>query len=69
MSLETQARSAAADAPSASLADAALDTRDKTLLERMLANQAFWVTVALVLICTNQPRWRLCWEPDGIRSR
>jgi len=51
MSLETQARSAATDAPSASLADAALDTRDKTLLERMLANQAFWVTVALVLIC------------------
>jgi ribose transport system permease protein len=49
MSLETQAGSVNKNA--ASLAEALLDAREKTFLEKVFANQAFWVTLALLLIC------------------
>src|SRR5579872_549663 len=49
MSLETQASSVGKNA--ASLTDAALDTREKTFLEKVFANQPFWVTIALLAIC------------------
>ncbi len=49
MSLETQAGSVNKNA--ASLAEASLDAREKTVLEKVFANQAFWVSVALLLIC------------------
>lgn len=49
MSLETQAGSVNKNA--ASLAEALLDAREKTVLEKVFANQAFWVSVALLLIC------------------
>ncbi len=48
MSLETQA-TVRKDA--AALADASLDTREKTFLEKVFSNQPFWVTIALIAIC------------------
>jgi len=48
MSLETQA---SVGKNAASLADAGLDTREKTFLEKVFANQPFWVTIALLAIC------------------
>jgi ribose transport system permease protein len=54
MSLETQAGAHAKTA----LPDAALDTREKSFLEKIFANQAFWVTVALALICAVMSVWQ-----------
>ncbi len=48
MSLETQA---SVGKNAASLADAGLDTREKSFLEKVFANQPFWVTIALLAIC------------------
>jgi ribose transport system permease protein len=56
MSLDTQAGSVSKNA--ASLADAGLDTREKTFLEKVVANQSFWVTVALVIICAVMSYWQ-----------
>jgi ribose transport system permease protein len=49
MSLDTQAGPVGKNA--ASLTDASLDTREKTFLEKVFANQPFWVTIALIAIC------------------
>src|SRR5579863_6536799 len=56
MSLDTQASSVGKDA--ASLADAGLDTREKTFLEKVFARQSFWVSVALVIICGVMSYWQ-----------
>lgn len=56
MSLDTQASSVGKNA--ASLADAGLDTREKTFIEKVVANQSFWVSVALVLICAVMSYWQ-----------
>jgi ribose transport system permease protein len=55
MAVETQA-SIGRDA--ASLADAGLDTHDKSFLERVFSNQSFWVTVALAIICGVMSYWQ-----------
>src|SRR5215475_1064708 len=55
MSLETQA---SIGKEIASLPDPGLDAREKTFLERAFANQAFWVTVALVIMCGVMGYWQ-----------
>jgi ribose transport system permease protein len=55
MALETQAP---IGNDAASLFDASLDAREKTLLERTLANQSFWVTLALAIICGVMSYWQ-----------
>jgi ribose transport system permease protein len=54
MAVETQA---SLGQEAASLADAGLDTHEKSFLERMFGNQAFWVTVALAVICGVMSYW------------
>src|SRR5579863_10196768 len=49
MSLDTQASSVGKDP--ASLADAGLDTRERTFFEKLLGNQSFWVTLTLLILC------------------
>jgi ribose transport system permease protein len=51
MSLERQIRSVGAGASESAIGEPLLDTRDKTLFETLIASQAFWVTVALFIIC------------------
>jgi ribose transport system permease protein len=50
MSLERQIRSAGGGASESAIAEPLLDTRDKTLFETLVGSQAFWVTVALLVI-------------------
>jgi ribose transport system permease protein len=49
MSLEKPIE-AVAGGSSPAMADPVLDTRDKTILQTLFASQAFWVTIALVVI-------------------
>jgi ribose transport system permease protein len=49
MSLEKPIE-AVAGGSSPAMADPVLDTRDKTLLQTLVGSQAFWVTIALVVI-------------------
>ncbi|HLH48445.1 MAG TPA: ABC transporter permease [Roseiarcus sp.] len=49
MSLETQARSDKAS--TLAIAEPILDTSEKTLLEKVLGNQALWVTLTLIILC------------------
>jgi ribose transport system permease protein len=50
MSLERQAGSAGGAGSETAMANPVLDTRDKSLFETLIGSQAFWVTVALVII-------------------
>ena len=42
----------------ASLSDAGLDTHEKSIFEKALSNQSFWVSVALALICGVMSYWQ-----------
>jgi ribose transport system permease protein len=50
MSPEIQSSAANMTTP-VTLGEPVLDTHEKTVFEKLLANQAFWVTIALLLIC------------------
>jgi ribose transport system permease protein len=50
MSLDRQVRSAAAGSGTP-MSEPVLDTRERSLIDTLIASQAFWVTVALVIIC------------------
>jgi ribose transport system permease protein len=51
MSLETPARSAQAEGAKPTMAAPELDTHERTTFEKLLGNQAFWVSVTLLVLC------------------
>ncbi|MBV9245392.1 MAG: hypothetical protein JO366_11335, partial [Methylobacteriaceae bacterium] len=54
MSLETRLRSVGKEArrtQAAPVGDPVLDTHEKTIFEKLIGTQAFWVTMALLIIC------------------
>jgi ribose transport system permease protein len=51
MSLDTPVRPAAAETTQSTAAGPALDTHEKSIFEKLIGNQAFWVTIALLIIC------------------
>ena len=50
MSLERQVRSNGGGVPQRVIAEPALDLHEKTILERILGSQGFWVTIALAIL-------------------
>src|SRR5882724_5239542 len=51
MSPEPQLQPAGEARASAAISEPVLDTHEKTIFEKLLGNQSFWVTIALLFIC------------------
>jgi ribose transport system permease protein len=51
MSLDTPARPTGSGKARVGAAEPVLDSHEKTIFEKLVGNQAFWVTIALLIIC------------------